>query len=196
MQRVQAASNTVTFGDAASWWNTVRGGNYAAASVANNNFTSNPSTTWNALTYDVTPEYRFSRTLRGYLKYAHGIKSGGYNTSATDVRALNTVKPETLNSFEAGIKSEWLDGRLNFNANVFHYDYKNVQVNITGVYNGDPTQSVNYLQNVRKAHVNGAEFEIEAQPTDNLHINANIGLLRTEFDDFAIQNNGGRPLRQ
>jgi iron complex outermembrane receptor protein len=191
LQRVQAASNTVTFGDAASWWNTVRGGNYAAASVANNNFTSNPSTTWNALTYDVTPEYRFSRTLRGYLKYAHGIKSGGYNTSATDVRALNTVKPETLNSFEAGIKSEWLDGRLNFNANVFHYDYKNVQVNITGVYNGDPTQSVNYLQNVRKAHVNGAEFEIEAQPTDNLHVNANLGLLRTEFDDFAIQNNGG-----
>jgi iron complex outermembrane receptor protein len=191
LRRVQAVSNTVTFGDAANWWNTVRGGNYTAASVANNNFTSNPSTTWNALTYDVTPEYRFSRTLRGYLKYAHGIKSGGYNTSATDVRALNTVKPETLNSFEAGIKSEWLDGRLNFNANIFHYDYKNVQVNITGVYNGDPTQSVNYLQNVRKAHVNGAEFEIEAQPTDNLHVNANLGLLRTEFDDFAIQNNGG-----
>ncbi|NGZ87334.1 TonB-dependent receptor [Duganella aceris] len=191
LRRIQAASGTVTFGGAADWWNTVKGGNYTAASVANNNFSSNPSTTWRAWTYDFTPEYKFTEQARGYFKYAHGIKSGGYNTGASDVRALNTVAPEKLDSFELGLKSEWFDRRLNFNANVFHYNYKNVQVNITGVYNGDPTQSVAYLQNVAKAHVNGAEFEVEALPIDQLHLNANIGILRTEFDDFAIQNGGG-----
>ncbi|SDG53720.1 MULTISPECIES: TonB-dependent receptor [unclassified Duganella] len=191
LRRIQAASGTVTFGSAANWWNTVQGGNFTAASVANNNFTSRPSTTWRAWTYDFTPEYKITDQARAYFKYAHGIKSGGYNTGASDVRALNTVAPEKLDSVELGLKSEWLDRRLNFNASVFHYDYKNVQVNITGVYNGDPTQSVAYLQNVSKAHVNGAEFEIEALPFDQLHINANVGILRTEFDQFDIQNNGG-----
>jgi iron complex outermembrane receptor protein len=191
LTRRQAASNTVSFGNAANWWDTVSGGNFSAASVANNNFTSNPSKTWRALTYDVTPEYRISKTARTYFKYAHGIKSGGFNTGASDVRALNTVEPETLDAFEIGFKSEWLGGRLNFNANVFHYNYKNVQVNITGVYNGDPTQNVAYLQNVAKAHVDGAELEIEAVPLDNLHLNANVGLLWTRFDQFDIQNNGG-----
>lgn len=189
--RRQAASNTVTFGNADDWWDTVQGGNFTAAAVANNNFTSNPSTTWKAFTYDVTPEYKISETSRAYFKYAHGIKSGGYNTSATDVRALNTVAPETLNDFEVGYKSEWWGRRLNFNATAFHYDYKNVQVNITGVYNGDPTQNVAYLQNVAKAHVNGAELEVEAIPTLNLHVVGNLGLLRTSFDQFDIQNNGG-----
>lgn len=191
LRRRQAASGTPQFGSVDNWWNTVSGANYAAASVANNNFVSTPSTTWHALTWDFTPEYKLSSTARAYFKAAHGIKSGGYNTSATDVRALNTVAPETLNSFELGLKSEWWENKLNFNANLFRYNYKNVQVNITGVYNGDPTQSVNYLQNVAKAHVNGAEFELELQPVDELHINANIGILRTEFDEFNIQNNGG-----
>ena len=191
LRRAQAASGTVSFGAADSWWASVIGGNYGAAAVANNNFVSNPSTTWHAVTWDITPEYKISKDARAYLKLAHGIKSGGYNTAAADVRALNTVAPEKLDSVELGVKSEWFNKRLNLNANLFHYNYKDVQVNITGVYNGDPTQSVSYLQNVAKAHVNGAEFEIEALPVDALHINANVGILRTEFDRFDIQNNGG-----
>ncbi|QAU33986.1 TonB-dependent receptor [Janthinobacterium sp. 17J80-10] len=191
LRRIQAASNTATFGNVNSWWNTVTGGNFAAAAVASGNFTSTPSTTWKSWTYDVTPEYKISETLRTYFKYAHGVKSGGYNTSASNVLALNTVAPEKLDAFELGLKSEWLGGRLHLNANVFHYKYKNAQVNITGLFNGDPTQSVSYLQNVAKGHVNGAELEIEALPTENLHINANLGLLQTRFDEFDIQNNGG-----
>ncbi|WP_020652935.1 TonB-dependent receptor [Massilia niastensis] len=191
LRRVQAASGSVAFGSADDWWNSVIGGNYAAPAVARNNFSSNPSTTWRAWTYDFTPQYKIDDNKRVYLKYAHGIKSGGYNTSATDVRALNTVEPEELDSLELGLKSEWLGRRLNLNANLFYYDYRNVQVNITGIFNGDPTQTVNYLQNVERAHVAGAELELEARPTDALHLQASVGLLRTQFDRFQIQNNGG-----
>ncbi len=191
LRRVQAASGSVAFGGAGDWWNSVIGGNYAAPAVARNNFSSNPSTTWRAWTYDFTPQYKIDESKRIYLKYAHGIKSGGYNTSATDVRALNTVAPEELDSLELGVKSEWLGRRLNLNANLFYYDYRDVQVNITGIYNGDPTQTVNYLQNVERAHVYGAEFEFEARPTEAFHLQGSVGLLRTQFDRFQIQNNGG-----
>ncbi|WP_137174080.1 TonB-dependent receptor [Massilia sp. HP4] len=191
LRRIQAASNAVNFGSADNWWNTVIGGNFGAPAVARNNFTSNPSTTWRAWTYDFTPQYKIDENKRVYFKYAHGIKSGGYNTSAADVRALNTVEPEELDSYEVGLKSEWLGRRLNLNANLFYYDYQKVQVNITGIYNGDPTQTVNYLQNVDRAHVYGAEFELEARPTEALHLQASVGLLRTQFDRFDIQNGGG-----
>ncbi len=107
------------------------------------------------------------------------------------MRALNTVEPEELDAYEVGLKSEWLGRRLNLNANLFYYDYQKVQVNITGIYNGDPTQTVNYLQNVDRAHVYGAEFELEARPTEALHLQASVGLLRTQFDRFEIQNGGG-----
>lgn len=191
LRRSQAASNSVGFGSADNWWNTVIGGNFGAPAVVNNNFTSNPSTTWRAWTYDFTPQFKIDENKRVYFKYAHGIKSGGYNTSAADVRALNTVEPEELDSYELGLKSEWLGRRLNLNANLFYYDYQKVQVNITGIYNGDPTQTVNYLQNVDRAHVYGAEFELEARPTENLHLQASVGLLHTQFDQFDIQNGGG-----
>jgi len=187
--RRRQVDGTVAFGSATNWWTTASGGAVTAA-LANNNFTSRPSTTWTGWTYDVTPEYKVSDNLRTYLKYAHGIKSGGYNASATDVRALNTLDPETLDDLELGFKSDLAGGKVRLNGSVFHYDYRNQQVNITGLFPAT-TNAVAYLQNVAKSHVDGAELEVEALPTKNLHVNANIGILTTAFDDFTIQNNGG-----
>jgi iron complex outermembrane receptor protein len=187
--RRRQVNNTVVFGNPNNWWNTATGG-VAVAALANNNFSSKPSTTWTGLTYDVTPEYKVNDNLRTYFKYAHGLKSGGYNASATDVRALNTLEPETLDDFEVGFKSELSGGKVRLNGSVFHYDYRNQQVNITGLYPGT-ANSVAYLQNVARSHVDGAELEVEALPLKNLHINANLGLLSTGFDEFNIQNNGG-----
>jgi iron complex outermembrane receptor protein len=182
-------NNSVVFGNASNWWNTATGG-VAVAALANNNFSSKPSTTWTGLTYDVTPEYKVNENLRTYFKYAHGIKSGGYNATATDVRALNTLDPETLDDFEIGFKSDLQGGAVRLNGSLFHYDYRNQQVNITGLFPAT-TNAVAYLQNVARSHVDGAELEIEALPLKNLHINANLGLLSTGFDQFDIQNNGG-----
>ena len=125
-----------------------------------------------------------------FFKYAHGVKSGGFNTAATNLAAVNTVAPEQLDSYELGYKSEWLNGRLNFNATAFHYDYTDVQVNVVG-FNALANTTVSYLQNAGKAHADGAEFELEALPIENLHLNANLGLLHTQYDDAVILNNGG-----
>ncbi|HSH97520.1 MAG: TonB-dependent receptor [Methylophilaceae bacterium] len=190
LNRLNNAAGGASWSNLASWWNSYTGtyGNPIVGQTST--FTDTESKRWDALTYDLTPEYKLTQTDRVYFKFAHGVKSGGFNTAATTSAALNTLSPENLNSYELGYKSEWLDGRLNFNANVFHYDYKNAQVNIVGALAGSPTP-VSYLQNVTSSHVNGAEFEVEALPTNNLHINANIGLLETKFDDFDILNGGG-----
>jgi iron complex outermembrane receptor protein len=145
--------------------------------------------TWSNLTYDITPEYKITKDILAYFRYAHGVKSGGFNTAATSPAALVTVEPEQLDNFELGIKSAFLNKRLVVNVTGFHYIYRDIQINVVGPL--PPTNTpVSYLQNVDKGRVNGAELEIDTLPVKNLHLGGNLGLLDTEFTDFQVLNGG------
>src|SRR3546814_12832044 len=60
-----------------------------------------------------------------YATYNRGFKSGGYNIASPNVAPF---RPETLDDWEAGLKSELFDRRLTFNVNGFLYKYRNMQV--------------------------------------------------------------------
>jgi len=177
-----------TWSNLSSWWDSYSGG-LAALGTAGS-FSKDLTKRWDAFTYDFTPQYKINETNRVYAKYAHGIKSGGFNSAATLTEALIVVKPETLDSYELGYKSEWLDGRLNFNTAIFYYDYQDVQVNVVGLVPGTAS-SASYLRNVDKAAVKGIEFEAEALPTNRLHLVANVGLQDSEFKNFTVDTAGG-----
>ncbi|UVL63940.1 TonB-dependent receptor [Pseudomonas sp. B21-032] len=141
---------------------------------------------WDAWTYDLTPEYRINDNLRVFFRYAHGFRSGGFNTGlSTSLAQLTTVDPEELDAYELGLKSEWLDHRLTVNANLFYYDYQDIQVNLLTVNNGILTTA---LTNGAKGKVKGAELELEGQPTDYLHLRAALSFLDTEYTDFKNTN--------
>ncbi len=88
-------------------------------------------------------EYRVSEPLRIYAKAVEGYKSGGFNVrdphingeseaADSDIYGFGFTEgfdAETLRSYELGIKSEWLDRRLRVNADVFHSDYEDMQIN-------------------------------------------------------------------
>jgi iron complex outermembrane receptor protein len=169
------------YGNVGTWWSTFNPAYTGNAGT----FNASRSTTWNALTYDFTPEYKLTPDSLVYYKFAHGVKSGGYNTAAASLAALQTVAPETLNSNEIGYKSEWFDKKLKFDATAFHYDYDNIQVNVVAPLSGVPgTTTTSYLQNASRGHAYGAEFLVEALPLYNLHLSGNLGLLHTQFDEF------------
>jgi iron complex outermembrane recepter protein len=136
---------------------------------------------WGAWTYDVTPEYKITDHARAYFKYAHGFRAGGYNSSATSAANIDVVNPEFLTSFELGAKSEWLDGLLTANADVFYYKYDDIQVNVV-------TSGISQLTNAGAGKAKGAEATIEALPVENLHVRLNAGWLNTKFTDY---NTGG-----
>lgn len=153
---------------------------------ADNNGNLQKDKTWDAWTYDITPEYRFNENLRAYFRYAHGFRSGGFNTGLSGgLSGLTTVDPEELDAYELGLKSEWFDGRLTANASVFYYDYTDIQVNLLTVSNGILTTA---LTNGAAGEVKGAELEIEAQPTEFLHLRAALSHLDTEYTDFKNVN--------
>lgn len=134
----------------------------------------------------MTPEYRINDNLRVFFRYAHGFRSGGFNTGlSSNLAQLTTVDPEQLDAYELGLKSEWFDHRLTVNANLFYYDYQDIQVNLLTVNSGVLTTA---LTNGAKGKVKGAELEIEGQPTDYLHLRAAVSFLDTEYTDFKNVN--------
>jgi len=170
----------------AQWWNS-----YTGTFGGIGTFSNDLKRTWDAFTYDITPSWNIDRNNLVYAKFSHGVKSGGFNTAATLPIALTAVRPEKLDAYEIGYKSSWLDGLLTFNATAFHYDYKDVQVNVVGPNPGAVGgATVSYLQNAAKAKVDGAELELVLAPVDGLTLNASLGLLDTEYTRFQVLNGG------
>ena len=59
----------------------------------------------------VSLNYKFSDDVMGYVRYARGFKAGGWNTDF--VRSLPDMDfgDESVNAYEAGLKSELFDRR-------------------------------------------------------------------------------------
>ncbi len=175
-----ASVGAATFGNG-DWWKSSNVTSPLATTA-----TQDESNTWSDWTYDVTPEYKLSDHARVYFRYSKGFRSGGYNTGVTTQSTVATVDPEFLTAYELGFKSEWFDGRLNANASVFYYDYKDIQLNIVSAVNN---QTVSRLANGAQGEAYGGEFELEAIPLENLHVNFGLGLLHTEFTDYTSGSN-------
>jgi iron complex outermembrane receptor protein len=201
-----ALTGNPLFFDTVNWWNSVNPAYLPAPVVLNpytaqlfgaaTNFTGQKSVAWDLITYDITPQYKINETDLVYFKHARGAKSGGFNTTATTLAVLNTIiKPETLISYELGAKTGWFQGRLKANASLFYYDYQNDQLNITAVPSATVNTTTGYIYNVSAAHSQGAEFEVEALPHEDLHLIGNIGLLDTRFDDVGNINQTGVPVQ-
>jgi len=110
-----------------------------------------------SLSYDVDDD-----TL-AYASLSRGFKGGEFNGAAIIVPSeVSLTDPEYLNSYELGVKSTMLDGRLRANIAVFHMQYKNQQVQSFV----NPDSSFPSLTNVGEAEINGAEFETQFRVND------------------------------
>jgi iron complex outermembrane recepter protein len=128
-----------------------------------------------------------------YFTYSQGFRGGGFNSlinvqgfQGTD---LPKFDPETLDNFEIGLKTNAFDNRASFSIAAFYGLYEDIQVFSTRT-TGDPTDpgsiTIQTLtQNAAEATTQGIEAETLLLLTDELRVNASIGLLNTEYDDFG-----------
>ena len=139
-----------------------------------------------------------------YLTYSEGFKGGsfdprGQTSLAPDADGDGTVSdeeifdfmafdPEFVDTYEIGLKSSWLDGRLNTSVAVFFADYTDVQ--IPGSYGFDSTGDgindtfVGVTSNAGDADMTGIEFEGTALLSDMFTLGWAIGYLDAEFNEF------------
>ncbi|MEJ2088697.1 MAG: TonB-dependent receptor, partial [Gammaproteobacteria bacterium] len=135
-------------------------------------------------------QYAFTDDVLGYVGYSRGQKSGGWNVDF--VASLDDLPfdEETVDSFEAGIKSDLLNGRLRLNGSVYHAKYHDFQV-FQFQFTGTTTNLI--VSNAAEATTKGVEIEGTAFLTDNFEVEFGVGLADAEFDDFpggAIDDEG------
>jgi iron complex outermembrane receptor protein len=140
---------------------------------------------YEAFTPKIGLDYRFTDRIFGYASATRGFKSGGFNQTSTTAAASLGFAPEKLWSYEAGLKTEWLDRRLRLNGTVFHYDYTDLQVQ------NFITPGVTDISNAATAKVDGVELEAAAKPTQNLSLTANLAYLDARYDYFPRASGAG-----
>jgi iron complex outermembrane receptor protein len=141
-------------------------------------FIANVTRKFTGTTPKLGVDWQATPNLLAYASVTKGYKSGGTNYAATNVAAM-AFEPETLVSYEAGMKSEWLDNRLRVNVTAFKYDYKDLQVqSLIGPGNVA-------IGNAATATINGGELELTAKPTARLLLSANLAVLSAKYDSFA-----------
>lgn len=174
----ERARAPVSFNNLRQWWHRESVNNELTPFVTYEN-----ERRWRETTWDITPEYAWTDNFRTYLRVAKGFRGGGYIASPANQAGAGTFDPEFITSYEAGIKSEWLDNRIIFNGAAFYYDYEDIQINIFK-WDAALNQSVSRMQNAASASVKGVEFQLQALLLDGLRLRTSVGLLDTEYKDY------------
>jgi iron complex outermembrane recepter protein len=86
-------------------------------------------------------------------------------------------EPESVKSYELGVKTTLLDGRARINYTAYRYDYSDFFSTATGV-------GGNFIVFTSDAVFRGLEIEGTVRATDRLDLFANFGLARGEYEDL------------
>lgn len=165
---------------------------------------------WNVFTPRVSLKYKPTDDTMIYALWARGSRPGAFNSNlspgalapgvADAVRAATgaglEVEQETLDSFDIGIKSQFMDGRGTVTLSAYTGSITNQQI----------PQSITLLQpslfigtvltNQGKTNMKGIELETSFQVTDEFNISAAYSINDTsikEGDDLSVVSIGADP---
>ncbi len=153
--------------------------------------------TWRAsLGWQATPDTFL------YATYSRGFKSGGFNDQIGGFAAFGTnvdlfraaaraTRPETADSYEAGVKTELFDRRLRFNLTGFYVKYKDLQkqLNVPITVNGVDNQ-VTIFENAAGATVKGIEAEATARLFEGFTLRGVLGYQDAAYDSYESDGAG------
>ena len=151
--------------------------------------TVNRSVSDNNLTWDLSATYAATDDINLYARVAKGYRAPSIQgrilfppATATPLESGVTVgKSETILSWEAGVKSTFLDGRGRFNINGFLFNLNNAQ--LTAVGGG---VNANRLINADNVRGYGLEMDLELKPVPQLLLTAGLSYNHTEIRDTGL----------
>jgi iron complex outermembrane recepter protein len=153
-----------------------------------------------AVTGEAIIEYDVNDAIMVFARYSRGFKAGGFDEDNVQALAESVeFDSETVDSFEAGLKTEFAGGAGRFNANAFFNTFENLQVS---TYDGIASFIVG---NAASAETIGIEADLAYQISNAWDFAASIGILDATYKDFPngpavfgqglVQDLSGRPLQ-
>ncbi len=144
------------------------------------------------LTPRVSLSYEPRQDLNFYASYGKGFKSGGFDMRGDAILTPTTVngyKPETIDSYELGMKGAFLDRTLFVNIAGFYSNYKDQQVTIQ--VPALPSGIASFVDNAGKGEIYGFEFEARVVPSRNLSASLVLGYTHADYKEFFTYIGGG-----
>ncbi len=109
-------------------------------------------------------DYHFTDDVMWYGQYSTGFKGGGVDPRPFYVEQAIPFKPESLATFETGLKTTWLDNHLRVNVDGYFSVYRDIQLTLLNC-SGVPGIGAAYGSpcalpfNAGDGHQKGVEFE-------------------------------------
>ncbi|MCC2975173.1 TonB-dependent receptor [Sphingomonas sp. PL-96] len=127
-------------------------------------------------------QFDLSRNHTVYATWTRGYKGPAYNIfyNLTGT-GTNVIEPETVDSYEAGIKNTLFDGQLVLNIAGYYAKYDNFQANNPDVVAG---VLVTRFTNAGEISTRGAELDLIWNPATDVSISGGLAYTDAHVDQF------------
>jgi len=122
-------------------------------------------------------QYFFAEDRMVYALYSEGFRTGGINRARGNPTLPIAYNADLLENWEAGLKSRWLDSKLQLNITGYHQFWKDMQLELTdpSYQYGEPWQTV--IANVGDAVVDGMDVDFSVLPAEGWSLGLNSTYL-------------------
>ena len=145
-------------------------------------------------------QWDYSYMGMAYLSYVQGYKGPAFDiVFGADPEAITPVDPERSDSWELGVKTELLDGRIRINASLFHSVYDDFQASAFYDPDGAPDCPIDNpgcdpdnqtptfrLLNAGEVQTQGLEVDVMAQVTRNLRVSGGLALIDATIEEYDL----------
>lgn len=126
--------------------------------------------------------YKLSPRLNAYAGISRGRRPESAVVTAT---ATTFLQEEVVWNYEAGVKGSFQNGRVQWNASAFHYDYEHFQTTVA-----DPVNIGRFItKDAGNATGRGFELALQGQVTDSLRLFGSYGYTDATFDESDSAGN-------
>ena len=150
--------------------------------------TRNLKDDWQEFSPRIALQYYVSDDMMTFASYSNGFKSGGFFARTQNVAAINSFDPEYVDTFEVGMKSEWMDNRVRFNATAFMTDYTDKQEEVLVPEGNGQVNTI--VTNAGEVEISGVELELQAVVTGGLSVYMMAGFLDAKYVEFFADVDG------
>jgi iron complex outermembrane receptor protein len=129
-------------------------------------------------------EYRWNDELMTYISASTGFKGGGINPRPFFPTQVQPFKPESLNAYEIGAKSDFFNRKLRVNVAGFYNKFKDIQLVLLSCpqFSGGNAQAPCAAPvNAGNADIRGAELETEFHPIGGFSADASLSYLSFKY---------------
>ncbi|MEH3124212.1 MAG: TonB-dependent receptor [Sphingomonas phyllosphaerae] len=125
-----------------------------------------------------------------YATYSRGAKSPGLNLTNIPAGVDPVVRPETVNNYEIGLKSQLFDRRVTLNLAAYQSDVRDYQTTIVQQVVGTNLY-INYIANIPKVRSRGFEGDVALRAADWLNLTGSLAYTEATYRDYP---NGPTPV--